>query len=58
MPQKFGLYEDLTIIENLNLFADLKGIPKNERKAVYDELLQMTALAPFINRPAGKLSGA
>ena len=57
MPQKFGLYEDLTIIENLNLFADLKGIPKNERKAVYDELLQMTALAPFINRPAGKLSG-
>ncbi len=57
MPQKFGLYEDLTIIENLNLFADLKGIPKNERKAVYDELLQMTALAPFINRLAGKLSG-
>ena len=57
MPQKFGLYEDLTIIENLNLFADLKGIPKNERKAVYDELLHMTALAPFINRPAGKLSG-
>ena len=45
------------MIENLKLFADLKGIPKNERKAVYDELLQMTALAPFINRPAGKLSG-
>lgn len=57
MPQKFGLYEDLTIIENLNLFADLKGIPKGERKAVYDELLHMTALEPFINRPAGKLSG-
>ena len=52
MPQKFGLYEDLTIIENLNLFADLKGIPKGERKAVYDELLHMTALEPFINRPA------
>ena len=51
MPRKFGLYEDLTIIENHNLFADLKGIPKNERKAVYDELLQMTALAFYKTVP-------
>ena len=38
MPQKFGLYEDLTIIENLNLFADLKGIPKKRK-----EKLSMTS---------------
>lgn len=57
MPQKFGLYEDLTVLENLNLFADLKAIPDNQRKSVYAELLQMTALAAFVDRPAGKLSG-
>lgn len=52
MPQKFGLYEDLTVIENLRLYADLK-------KQAYDfaKLLEFTGLAPFQNRLAGALSG-
>jgi ABC-2 type transport system ATP-binding protein len=57
MPQKFGLYEDLTVAENLNLYADLHGIPAAERRERYPRLLQMTALGPFTNRLAGRLSG-
>lgn len=57
MPQKFGLYEDLSVIENLNLFADLKGVVGGERTTVFERLLAFTDLAPFITRPAGKLSG-
>lgn len=52
MPQKFGLYEDLTVIENLNLYAKLKNSDNN-----FDELLDFTTLKPFKNRLAGKLSG-
>lgn len=57
MPQKFGLYEDLTVMENLNLYADLKGLAKKERKLRYDRLLEMTSLTQFTDRLAGKLSG-
>ncbi len=57
MPQRFGLYEDLTIRENLDLYADLRGLPKAERPAVYDELLAFTDLGRFTARLAGKLSG-
>jgi ABC-2 type transport system ATP-binding protein len=57
MPQRFGLYEDLTVRENLDLYADLHGISGNERARRYPELLQMTALAPFTGRLAGHLSG-
>lgn len=57
MPQKFGLYEDLTVMENLNLYADLKGVHKDERKKSFDELLSFTALAPFTDRLAKALSG-
>ncbi len=57
MPQKFGLYEDLSVKENMDLFADLQGVPYDERPARYKELLDMTGLAPFTARPAGKLSG-
>ncbi len=57
MPQKFGLYEDLTVQENLDLYADLKSIPYNKRKEKYNELLEMCAMSPFTNRLAGKLSG-
>ncbi|WP_294951850.1 ATP-binding cassette domain-containing protein [uncultured Gilliamella sp.] len=57
MPQKFGLYEDLTVIENLNLFADLRHIKKDERKQMFDKLLTFTDLARFTQRLAGKLSG-
>jgi len=57
MPQRFGLYEDLTVQENLDLYADLQGVPRVERKARYDELMHMTGLAPFTRRLAGRLSG-
>lgn len=57
MPQKFGLYEDLTIQENLDLYADLHGIPQDTRKDRFAKLLDMTGLAPFTGRLAGKLSG-
>ena len=57
MPQKFGLYEDLTVAENLNLYADLHGVPGEVRSRRFAELLSMTGLAPFHDRLAGKLSG-
>ncbi len=53
MPQRFGLYEDLTVIENLNLYAELK----NSGKDNFDELLTFTTLKPFQKRLAGNLSG-
>jgi ABC-2 type transport system ATP-binding protein len=57
MPQKFGLYEDLSVQENLDLYADLHGVTGEMRKARYEKLLHMTALAPFTGRLAGRLSG-
>ncbi len=57
MPQRFGLYEDLSVQENLDLYADLQGVDKSQRRGRYEELLHMTALAPFTRRLAGRLSG-
>lgn len=57
MPQKFGLYEDLTVIQNLNLYADLKGAVGKEKEQKIKELLQFTSLEPFQERLAGALSG-
>ncbi|MDL2269164.1 ATP-binding cassette domain-containing protein [Desulfosarcina sp. OttesenSCG-928-A07] len=57
MPQKFGLYEDLTVQENLDLYADLKGVGRVEREERYHALLAMSAMQPFRQRLAGKLSG-
>ncbi|MBX9606503.1 MAG: ATP-binding cassette domain-containing protein [Gammaproteobacteria bacterium] len=57
MPQRFGLYEDLTVAENLELYADLQGVPRATRAARYAELMRMTGLAPFTRRLAGRLSG-
>lgn len=57
MPQRFGLYEDLSVQENLDLYADLRGLPLEERPAVFDELLTFTDLKHFTGRLAGKLSG-
>ncbi len=57
MPQKFGLYEELTVAENLALYADLRGVPEGERAALFDRLLAFTSLAPFTARQAGRLSG-
>jgi len=57
MPQRFGLYEDLSVQENLDLYADLNGVSPAERRTVYPRLFEMTQLGPFKDRPAGKLSG-
>ncbi|MCB9896526.1 MAG: ABC transporter ATP-binding protein [Planctomycetes bacterium] len=57
MPQQFGLYQDLTVQENLDLYADLRGVTGDERRASFERLLAMTDLAPFTARRAGALSG-
>jgi ABC-type multidrug transport system ATPase subunit len=57
MPQRFGLYEDLSVRENLDLYADLRGVVGRERADAYQRLLDFTGLGPFTSRPAGKLSG-
>ncbi|MBQ8651481.1 MAG: ABC transporter ATP-binding protein [Alphaproteobacteria bacterium] len=57
MPQKFGLYEDLSIIENLTLYAQLRGIGGEARKKAFEEVLAMTKLENFQQRLAGNLSG-
>ena len=57
MPQRFGLYEDLSIQENLDLYANLHGVPQDVRQERFARLLAITDLAQFIQRPAGKLSG-
>jgi ABC-2 type transport system ATP-binding protein len=57
MPQRFGLYEDLTVIENLRLHADLRGVVGDERKQTFERLLAFTDLERFQQRLAGKLSG-
>ena len=57
MPQKFGLYEDLSVQENLDLYADLHGVTQEERRERYRRLMDMTALGAFTSRLAGRLSG-
>jgi len=57
MPQRFGLYEDLTVQENLDLYANLQGVIQARRPTRYRELMHMTGLAPFTRRLAGRLSG-
>ncbi|HGJ5921157.1 ATP-binding cassette domain-containing protein [Arsenophonus apicola] len=57
MPQKFGLYEDLTVQENLDLYASLCGVMGESRQKIYQQLLDFTDLTRFTQRLAGKLSG-
>lgn len=57
MPQKFGLYEDLSVLENLRLYAALNGVPKEKERGLFDEMLRFTDLARFSERLAGRLSG-
>ncbi len=57
MPQRFGLYEDLTVGENFELYADLQGVAQAQRQARYQQLMHMAGLLPFGRRLAGELSG-
>lgn len=57
MPQQFGLYEDLTVRENLDLYSDLHGVKADDRRAQYARLMAMTGLDAFQKRLAGQLSG-
>jgi ABC-2 type transport system ATP-binding protein len=57
MPQRFGLYEDLSVAENFDLYAELHGISPEQRAERYPQLMEMTALGPFKQRLAGRLSG-
>jgi ABC-2 type transport system ATP-binding protein len=57
MPQRFGLYEDLTVQQNLDLYADLQNVAISCRQQRFAELMHMTGLSPFTTRLAGKLSG-
>ncbi|MCC7340415.1 MAG: ABC transporter ATP-binding protein [Bryobacterales bacterium] len=57
MPQRFGLYTDLTVEENLYFYADLFGVAGKRRDDLMGELLRMTRMEPFRNRLAGNLSG-
>jgi ABC-2 type transport system ATP-binding protein len=57
MPQRFGLYEDLSVQENLTLYADLRGVTGKERVETFERLLAFTDLGRFTGRLAGRLSG-
>jgi len=57
MPQRFGLYEDLSVLDNLSLYANLRALDQPTRQRRFAELLRFTDLAPFTERLAGRLSG-
>jgi ABC-2 type transport system ATP-binding protein len=57
MPQRFGLYEDLSVQENLDLYANLHGVTREQRAQRYPRLMEMTNLGAFTDRLAGRLSG-
>lgn len=57
MSQRFGLYPDLTVLENLLFYADIYGVPRRGRAEKVEELLGFSDLTPFKKRQAGKLSG-
>jgi ABC-2 type transport system ATP-binding protein len=57
MPQRFGLYQDLTVEENMDFFMDIFGITDKERRARKEKYLGFSNLLPFLDRQAGNLSG-
>jgi ABC-2 type transport system ATP-binding protein len=57
MSQRFGLYPDLTVMENINFYADIYGLPRPGRPERIEQLLAFSRLTPFKKRQAGNLSG-
>lgn len=57
MPQRFGLYQDLTVEENMDFFMDIFAVPRRERKERKEKYLGFSNLLPFTDRMAGNLSG-
>ena len=57
MPQRFGLYDDLTVEENIRFYADVFGVPRREREQRSSQLLDAAGMSPFMRRLAGQLSG-
>ena len=57
MPQRFGLYEDLSVIENLRLYAQLRKLTDTGLRSTFEQMLEFTQLGPFKSRLAGHLSG-
>lgn len=57
MSQRFGLYPDLSVMENINFYADIYGVPRKGRTERIDRLLAFSNLTPFKKRLAGNLSG-
>jgi ABC-2 type transport system ATP-binding protein len=57
MSQRFGLYPDLTVLENIHFYADIYGVPQKGRQETIERLLSFSNLTPFKKRHAGKLSG-
>jgi ABC-2 type transport system ATP-binding protein len=57
MSQRFGLYSDLTVLENIDFYADVYGMSRRGRRDEIDRLLTFSGLLPFVKRRAGRLSG-
>ncbi len=57
MSQRFGLYPDLTVMENIEFYADIYGVPKKLRSERIERLLAFSNMTPFKKRQAGRLSG-
>lgn len=57
LPQRFSMYEDLTVLENLRFFAEVRSLPSSQWRPRCMEILEFVGLADFVNRRAGQLSG-